>query len=176
MIVLYLVAIVAANLLVARFGTVAVIPNALVLIAFDLAARDTLHERWQGKSLRLKMLALIGCGAIISALLNHSALRIALASFTAFALAGAVDFLIYAMFYEERRIVKANASNIGGAIVDSVVFAAIAFGFPLMWWVVLGQIAAKIGGGFVWSVVLFRKQRVSLAYLVSTVEGQGTHG
>ena len=48
-VVLYLFAIVAANLLVARFGPSVTIINAFLFIGLDLTTRDGLHEAW-GKS------------------------------------------------------------------------------------------------------------------------------
>lgn len=58
LITLYLVAIVAANLMVAQFGVAVVIFNAFVFIGLDLSTRDALHERWQGEHLWRNMLLL----------------------------------------------------------------------------------------------------------------------
>ena len=82
---MYLVAIVLANLLVAEFGTKAVLVVAFLFIGLDLTSRDYLHEIWQSK-LWLKMLLLIGVGSLLSWLLNKDAGQIALASFLAFLL------------------------------------------------------------------------------------------
>lgn len=169
MIVLYLISIVIANLSVARFGPTVVIPNALILVAFDLVARDSLHETWQHNGLCWKMLALIGTGSAISALLNLNALRIAIASFIAFAGSGFVDFVIYSLAHRYQRITKSNLSNIGSAITDSLIFAGIAFGFPLLWWVILGQIVAKSFGGVFWSFLIFSNNRTGTARTIIRV-------
>lgn len=48
---------------------------------------------------------------------------------------------------------RVNGSNVPAALVDSIVFPTIAFG-ALLPWIVLGQFAAKVLGGFVWSLLL----------------------
>jgi hypothetical protein len=154
LVVLYLATIVAANLLVAQFGPAVSIVNAFLFIGLDITTRDALHEKWHGKNMWLKMMLLIGAGSVLSAALNWNAARIALASFVAFAAAGVVDTVIYNFLYKKSRLVKINGSNIGAALIDSIVFPAVAFGFPLLWLIMLGQFAAKIGGGFVWSLIM----------------------
>ena len=149
----YLAAIVAANLSIVYFGSSAAIWNAAILIAFDLSARDGLHEAWHGRNLWPKMLALIAAGSLLSWSLNANAGPVALASFLAFGAAGVADSLIYAALGDKSRLVKMNGSNVVSSIVDSVVFVGVA-GLP--WFIVPGQIAAKIIGGFVWSVLLSR--------------------
>jgi hypothetical protein len=51
MIILYLAAIVAANLSVAHFGPSVAVLNAFLFIGLDLTTRDALHERWRGRNL-----------------------------------------------------------------------------------------------------------------------------
>ena len=153
--VLYLGAIVAANLLVARFGPAVVIVNAFLFIGLDLVARDRMHEAWHGRGLVWKMGALIATGSLLSWLLNRNAGMIAVASFVAFALAATTDTLVYA--FGKRRgwswLQRSNGSNIASAFVDSLVFPTLAFSM-LLPLVILGQFAAKVGGGFIWSLVL----------------------
>lgn len=153
-IVLYLSAIVAANLLVAKFGPSIAIINTFVFIGLDLTARDTLHERWQHKNLWLKMAILIATGSALSAALSWQARNIAIASCVAFALAGLVDALMYQSLKGRAHLVKVNGSNVVSAAVDSIVFPALAFGFPLLLGVMLASFVGKVAGGFVWSIVL----------------------
>jgi uncharacterized PurR-regulated membrane protein YhhQ (DUF165 family) len=47
-----------------------------------------------------------------------------------------------------------NGSNVVGAAADSLIFPALAFGWPLLWSVVLGLFVAKVAGGFLWSLIL----------------------
>jgi hypothetical protein len=47
-----------------------------------------------------------------------------------------------------------NGSNVAGAAVDSLIFPLLAFGLPMLWPIVLGQLVAKIAGGAIWSAVL----------------------
>lgn len=142
----YLLAAVAANLSVAAFGQRALIVTALVLIPFDLTARDVLHERWRGKRLALRMAALVGGGALLSAVFSRGAARVALASFSAFACAGATDAAVFARFRGRSFAVRAFASNAASAVVDSLIFPMIAFGSldpSLSAW----QAGTKIVGG-----------------------------
>jgi uncharacterized PurR-regulated membrane protein YhhQ (DUF165 family) len=156
---LYLLAIVSANLLIAQFGAQIAILNAFLFIGLDLTARDSLHEQWQSKHLWRNMALLIGAGSVLSAFLNWNALPIAVASFVAFAGAGVADTLVYSLLGERSRLVRMNGSNLVSAAVDSLVFPALAFGFPLLWGIVIGQFAAKVVGGAVWSMVLTRRHR-----------------
>lgn len=154
LIVLYLVAIVIANLLVAQFGASISILNAFLFIGLDLSTRDILHERWQGKNLWRNMFILIAIGSLLSALLNWQATPIAIASLVAFGSAGIVDAITYQLLDNKSRLVKMNGSNLVSAAVDSVVFPALAFGFPLLIPIMIGQFIAKVAGGFLWSLVL----------------------
>lgn len=155
---LYLAAIVAANLSIAAFGPAASILNAFLFIGLDLSLRDSLHDRWRHDHLALRMGALIAAGGAISYVLNADAGIIAVASTVAFALAATADAVAYAILGDRSFMVRANGSNIVGAAVDSVVFPTIAFGGFLPA-VVLGQFAAKVAGGFVWSLVIRRWRR-----------------
>lgn len=151
-VVLYLVAIVLANLLVAAFGPNMVIVNAFLFIGLDLTARDRLHDSWKGNHLIPKMVALIATGSILSWLLNRNAGQIALASFIAFAAAASVDAIVYHLLGKYPRWLRINGSNIPSALVDSIIFPTLAFG-AFLWPVVLGQFLAKTLGGFIWSMV-----------------------
>jgi len=152
-IVMYLTAIVAANLLIVQFGPSVSIINAFLFIGLDITIRDYLHEEWQD-NLWLKMLGLIFAGSILSYALNYEAANIAMASFSAFLLAGIADTLAYKLLGGKTKLVKINGSNVVSAAVDSLVFPIMAFGFPVLWWVVFGQFVAKVFGGGVWSIVI----------------------
>lgn len=154
-IALYLAAIVAANLSVAYFGPSVVVVNAFLLIGLDLTLRDRLHDAWSGNGLRWKMSALIAVGGAISYVLNRDAGQIAIASTMAFAAASGADALVYSAMHRWPRLARINGSNVVAAAVDSVLFPTIAFG-ALLWPIVLGQFAAKVAGGFLWSLVLTR--------------------
>ena len=149
----YLGAAVAANITVQYFGPAAMPIIAFVMIGLDLTSRDYLHEVWQGKRLGWKMLALIGGGSGLTYLVNHEAERIAWASFLAFACAGATDAVTYALLKGRARMLEVNGSNMISALVDSAVFPAVAFGLFNFKTVGL-QYAAKMAGGWVWSMIL----------------------
>lgn len=153
--ILYLGAIVLANLTVALFGPVMTIINAFLFIGLDLTSRDYLHEAWGNQGLIWKMTLLIAAGSIITWILNNDTGKIALASFIAFASAAMIDTMTYQLLKNKQYIVKINGSNIASALTDSVIFPTLAFGefMPL---IIFGQFAAKISGGFVWSLILRR--------------------
>jgi hypothetical protein len=159
-VILYLTAAVLANLSVAFFGAGSTIVNAFLFIGLDLTSRDKLHEAWGGKLLWVKMLALVGAGSMISWFFNRNAGQIALASFIAFAVSGVVDAVVYQLLHKKSWFVKCNGSNLFSAGADSLLFPTIAFGnfMPL---IVFGQFAAKVGGGFIWSLILRRKHGAS---------------
>lgn len=152
-VILYLGAIVIANLTVALFGANMTIINAFLFIGLDLTARDKLHDAWHNRGLVWKMTLLILSGSILSWVLNRDAGQIAIASFTAFACAAVVDTIVYHFLRERSYMLRINGSNVLSAAVDSLVFPTIAFGsfLPL---IVIGQFAAKVGGGYVWSLIL----------------------
>jgi len=158
-ILMYLSAVVIANLTVAHFGTMAVLPVAFVLIGFDLTARDYLHEVWQGK-LWLRMFLLIGSGSLLSWVLNRDAGQVALASFLAFAGAGLVDTIIYSILHKRLFLIRVNGSNLFSSFTDSALFLTIAFN-SFMPFLIMQQFAVKVGGGFLWSLALskFRERK-----------------
>lgn len=158
-VILYLAAIVAANLSVAWFGPAASVINSFLFIGLDLAARDRLHDAWRGRWLVPKMAALIAVGSALSWLLNREVGQIALASMIAFAAAATTDAATYHLLRHRPRWQRMNGSNVPSSFVDSIVFPTIAFGsfLPV---IVLGQFAAKVGGGVMWSWLLTRHDKV----------------
>jgi len=68
--VVYIAALVAANLLVAWLGPWFSLVNAFVLIGLDLSLRDKLHDLWEGDKLAIKMGGLIATASIISYAIN----------------------------------------------------------------------------------------------------------
>lgn len=148
-------AIILANLSVAYFGPSSTIVNAFLFIGLDLTSRDKLHEAWHKNGLGWKMGLLIAIGSVLSFALNRHAGRIAIASFVAFACSGVVDTIVYQLLSKKAYLIKINGSNLFSAIVDSIVFPTLAFGV-FMPWIILGQLTAKVCGGFVWALLLKR--------------------
>jgi len=161
--IIYLMAIVAANLTLLYFGPVASIYNAFFLIGLDLALRDKLHDEWHGNQLWLRMGALILTGSMITIVLNIDALTIAIASAVAFAVSASGDGLIYHLLKNRTYLLRSNSSNVVGAALDSLIFPTLAFG-TLMPEIVLGQFLAKTLGAGLWSILLLRL-RNSMSYL-----------
>lgn len=149
-VLLYLIVIVSANLLISHFGKSAVYWVSLLLIGFDLTARDRLHEAWQMQGLVWKMGLLIFIGSLLTWGINKDAEQIAKASMIAFACAAGADTIIYQLLHKYGYFVKVNGSNIVSAAIDSLVFPTIAFGgfLPI---ITFGQFMAKVVGGAVWA-------------------------
>lgn len=153
---IYIAALVAANLLVAWLGVWFSLVNAFVLIGLDLSLRDKLHDLWEGDKLPIKMGGLIATASIVSYAINPATGMIAFASLAAFSLSMVADAFAYQYLKGKNWLLRANGSNIAGSAVDSVVFPTIAFG-ELMLEIVALQFIAKVGGGFIWSKVLEKK-------------------
>jgi uncharacterized PurR-regulated membrane protein YhhQ (DUF165 family) len=147
-IAVYAIAMTVANLLVAKFGPGFSPINAFVLIGLDLALRDWLHVRLK----TCQMGALIASAGALTYVLNPSAGMIAIASASAFTAAAIVDWSVFARL-KGNWLRRANASNVAGAAVDSLVFPTIAFG-ALMPHIVAMQFIAKVAGGAVWAYVI----------------------
>lgn len=161
-VLVYIAALVVANLSVARFGPAVAPINAFLLIGLDLSLRDRLHERWQGRGLWPRMLALILAAGAISWVLNPASGKIALASVTAFVAAGLMDAFVFDRLRHKSWMLRANGSNAAGAAVDSLVFPTIAFG-GLMPGIVALQFVAKLAGGALWAWGLARLRPARVA-------------
>jgi queuosine precursor transporter len=149
-VVLYLSAIVCANLLVTHFGPEFSVISAFFLIGLNLTARDYLHDLWRGRNLFGKMTLLILGGSVLSWTLNKESSSIAIASFIAFAVSEFVDAIVYTRLSHTKWAVRVNGSNIFSAAADSLIFPVVAFGgfMPLIF---AGQFAAKVFGGALWA-------------------------
>ena len=154
-VIAYCAAMVTANLSVANFGPWVSPINAFVLIGLDLSLRDRLHERWHGPRLWHRMAGLIAVAGLLSYAANPAAGWIALASFVAFVVSGALDAVTYHWLRREPYLVKSNGSNIVGAAFDSLLFSTIAFG-SFMPAIIALQFVAKVSGGFLWSLIFAR--------------------
>lgn len=147
--IVWLAAIVAANLSIGHFGPNVSILNAFILIGLTLTTRDILHRRWEGNHLKLKMGTLIAVGGVLSWITQPAVGGIAIASVTAFAVSEIVDSFVYS------RTHSINKSNAISAAVDSFIFPVMAFGgFPII--IILMQYIAKVGGGALWATILKR--------------------
>ena len=82
--IIYILALVTANLLVAFIGPWFSIINSFVLIGLDLTLRDKLHDEWNGNPIKIG--SLIAVASVVSYLLNPASGQIAIASVIAFTL------------------------------------------------------------------------------------------
>lgn len=148
--IIYIAALVIANLLVAWLGPWFSPINSFVLIGLDFSLRDKLHEQWKNHKLVIKMGALIAVSSGVSYFLNPAAGIIALASFLAFAFAMTADTIVYHLLRDKPWMIRSNSSNVAGSAVDSIIFPTIAFG-GLIPEIVAFQFCAKVFGGGIWS-------------------------
>lgn len=154
LVLLYLAAVVAANVSVMVFGPASTPINAFLFVGFDLAVRDRLHDQWERHIKRNMPLLILG-GSVLSYILNADTARIATASCVAFAVSEAVKTFGYVLLRHSPRWKRVNAANIPAALADSLLFPTIAFG-SFMPQVVIWQFVAKVVGAGIWSAVLYR--------------------
>jgi uncharacterized PurR-regulated membrane protein YhhQ (DUF165 family) len=161
-ILIYATAMTLANLTLAHYGPWVSPLIAFFLIGLDLTLRDWLHMRLRP----LQMLALILVSGALTYLLNPSAQHIVIASAAAFTVAGLVDWRAFSRLTGSW-LRRSIGSNVVGAVVDTVVFSALAFVLlspapkPLE---VVVQIAAlqfafKVAGGAMWAWLFSRWRR-----------------
>jgi queuosine precursor transporter len=150
----YLTAIVAANVITARFGPTASIYNAFALVGLDLITRDRLADFW-GTKRWAKMTLLIATGSLLSFLATRGAQGIAEASAISFACAEAGEGLLYYLLRKRRWMRRANVAAWLGAAIDSLIFPTLAFG-GIMWSTSAGQFVAKAAGALLWSLLVAR--------------------
>jgi queuosine precursor transporter len=161
-ILIYAAAMTVANLSIAHYGPWVSPINAFVLIGLDLALRDWLHVRlksWQ-------MLSLIGASGALTYAFNPSAQHIVIASAAAFTLAALVDWQAFSRLHGSW-LRRSFGSNVAGAVVDTVVFSALAFvvlspapkPLEVVAQIAALQLAAKLAGGSMWAVLIDMMQR-----------------
>jgi uncharacterized PurR-regulated membrane protein YhhQ (DUF165 family) len=139
--ILFLTCIIAANYVTTRLGMV---PVGFGLVAtagtYFAGATFILRDALQDVAGKRWTLAVIAAGAVLSFFV--SAPFIALASAVAFGLSELADLAVYTPLRKRGYIRAAIASNIVGALIDTVVFLWIA-GFPIMQ-ALPGQMVGKL--------------------------------
>lgn len=144
----FLAAVVAANLIVNHYGPSSTPYVAFGLIGAALIFRDKFADL-VGPQRILAQGALIGAGALLTYLINQDAALIAKASVIAFAASEAVEGTIYYLIHKRPWMERAPLAATAGAAVDSVLFITIAFGFSFQ--IAFAQFVAKVAGGFLWA-------------------------
>lgn len=150
-----LLSVIAANWLTSTYGFVGVgfglsATAGTFAAGFALAARDATQDAF-GKALMLGVLAI---AAMVSYLVADP--FIATASVVAFVVAELLDFVVYtpirhrSKLGDRRWATAVVASSIVGAIADTVLFLAIAFGWAAVLPALAGQLVGKA-----WATVLY---------------------
>jgi uncharacterized PurR-regulated membrane protein YhhQ (DUF165 family) len=110
------------------------IPVGAVFAGVALTARDLVHEVFGARGVAVA----VGLGALLSWLLAGPG--IAVASAVAFTGSELVDTLLYTRLRWRSRLLAVAGSNLGGLVVDSLLFVPLAFG---SFAAVPGQLAGK---------------------------------
>jgi uncharacterized PurR-regulated membrane protein YhhQ (DUF165 family) len=63
------------------------------------------------------------------------------------------------MLRDKSHMTRVNLANVAASFVDSVLFPTIAFGVILPW-AITGQFIAKVFGGYIWTLLINRRQAV----------------
>src|SRR3954470_3901753 len=108
---LFLAAIVVANLIVNHYGPTVTPYVAFGLIGCDIVVRDRLHLNLSGATRWLAIGSLIAIGLLVTVLLNQNAGPVALASVTAFAAAMVVDTAVFTVASPLSIHKRVNLSN-----------------------------------------------------------------
>ena len=147
---MYLTAVVAANLSATYFGIWATPFNAMFLIGLEITSRDYLHT----KLTHVELITVVLLAGVLSFLLNTKALNIAIGSSVAIVVSCFIDYFVFNKT-KGTWFKKSNVSNVFSATSDSLIFPLIAFGVFNIW-VVLLHIIMKVFGGFFWSLLFVR--------------------
>lgn len=147
LVAVYILAVAATTAISGALGPLASVLDSLPGIGLVIVIRGLLQDHWKVHTW-FWMGVLILMGTLASLSVNATHPRVALASGTAFVFANITAGLLYP---RNRRL-----SIVAFAVVDSFIFPALAFG-TFMWWVVGGQIVAKIAGAIIWSLILLKR-------------------
>lgn len=150
LVVPYLAAVVAANLLVNHFGAKWSPVIAFVAVAAVLIFRDQFADLvGQRSTAQLLQFGLIAAGALLTWLFNQDAAQIAKASVIAFAASETTEQAVYFLLRRRPWMDRAPTSAVFGAAVDSALFITIAFGFNFT--IAFAQFTAKVAGAWLWA-------------------------
>lgn len=155
LVVPFLAAVVAANLIVKHYGPTSTPYVSFVLIGAALIFRDKFADMVGVKRIAAQA-SLIAAGALLTFLVNQDAALIAKASVVAFAASEAVEGTVYFLRRHRPWLERAPFSATFGAAVDSVLFITIAFGFSFT--IAFAQFVAKVAGGYMWAWLIQQAQ------------------
>lgn len=156
-IIVYIIAVVFANLLVHWLGAWGLLASSFFLIPFDFVMRAYFQEQWRGRKLYFNLGGLILSASVATYLINYQTQNIAIASAVGFIVANIAATFVYQKLIASKYLLKINTSDFVAIVVDSVVFQLIAFGI-FDWRVALGQTVIKFLGGLLWYYILFHKK------------------
>jgi len=131
--------------------------SGVVFIGLSLALRDALQEATRAVS----VVALILVGGVASALVNW---HVGFASAVSYVASEFLDFAVYTPLRERSVISASIVSNTLGALVDSLIFLALAFGWSVALELAPGNVIGKVEWGIVGiPIVIWARRRRQLA-------------
>lgn len=145
---IFILSIPAANLAFQTWGFVPIVggleaPAAALVVGLTFLARDYVHRAWGVTA----CLGAIAAGTALSVFISPS---LALASGAAFLFSELADLAVLAKLRRRGWSRAVAASNVVGAVLDSIIFLWLAFGSLAFIW---GQLAAKLAATVIWLAV-----------------------
>lgn len=153
LVLVFLAAVVISNIVATRYGAIVTPYTAFLLVGLGMIIRKVLQNLWTGDQLVKRIGALILIGCALSWLVVRDAGMVALGSAVGFLVSGTIGSIGYAKL-KGSEPKRRGWSNIIEAVIDSLLFIAIAFGWPPNFHVVYAQIMAKVAGGVFWALIL----------------------
>ena len=142
-----------------------------IFAGFALASRDIVQDNWGRKAI----VVIILIGTLMSFAI--SAPEIAIASAAAFLLSEMLNFAVYTPIRARSKLgdrwwaLAVSASNLAGAVADTVVFLGIAFGWAAVAPALAGQLVGKA-----WATLLYLAIGALLGMYLHKAAKRGTSG
>lgn len=145
--ILYIACVVLADILAARWivpiGFGLIVPAGVFMIAPIFTLRDEIHRNSGAKTVVKLIFIASAISYLVSILIGSSLLgKITIASVLAFLVSEYADTFVYHLIRKETWMQRVIKSNLVSALLDSVIFIWMAFGFILP--LILGQYIVKM--------------------------------
>lgn len=161
--VLYVLCVVLANVLAARWiipiGFGLMVPAGVFMIAPIFTLRDYIHKKYGYKTSVVLIFAASIISYLLSIVMGSTLLSmITIASVISFLISELIDTFIYHKLDKDAWLSKVMKSNLVSALIDSVLFISIAFGFILP--LILGQYIVKVVVSYITGLVIVKMKKV----------------
>lgn len=145
--ILYVLCVILADVLAARWivpiGFGLIVPAGVFMVAPIFTLRDDIHKKYGAKTILILIFVASIISYIISVLSSNQLLgKITIASVVAFLVSEYADTIIFHITRKQMWMQRVIKSNLVSALLDSLIFIWIAFGFVLP--LILGQYIVKM--------------------------------